>query len=167
MGNRELRTSNGEKRTVLVVDDEEDLLEIIGDEMEHMGLRCLRASSVNEAIEKLKANRVDVVVSDIRMPERPGTDLFHAVSDIDPKDRPNFLFITGFADLEPSEAYDIGSDGFFHKPFRLEQLVDAIQNLLEPRSWNWSKPFIHPTDFDETNRLEREMISYKSATAKG
>ena len=68
-----------DKKSVLVVDDEEDLREILRFELEDQGYNVLEADGVDEALSRLSKNHVDVVVSDIRMPERSGIELLKEI----------------------------------------------------------------------------------------
>ena len=61
-----------EVKSVLVVDDEEDLREILRFELEDQGYNVLEAKGVDDAIATLSQNNIDIIVSDIRMPEKSG-----------------------------------------------------------------------------------------------
>ena len=93
-----------DKKSVLVVDDEEDLREILRFELEDQGYNVLEADGVDEALSQLSKNHVDVVVSDIRMPERSGIELLKEIR-IKHHDKPALIFMSGFADVSLSRAF--------------------------------------------------------------
>src|SRR5262245_35460379 len=82
--------------SILLVDDEICLLELIAEEIGAFGAAVTGASSGNKAFAILRDKRFDVVISDIMMPDGDGFELLTRInSDIRPK--PAFLFISGHA----------------------------------------------------------------------
>ena len=59
-------------KTVLLIDDEKDLLEVIGAFIEDLGYKIIKAASCKETLEILKSNEVDVIVLDYMMPDIDG-----------------------------------------------------------------------------------------------
>jgi CheY-like chemotaxis protein len=105
--------------TVLIVDDESMLLDIFREWMEEENCRILTAENGAIAVQILRRHHVDVVVSDVRMPVMDGIILLKNLTtylgvsgNIDP---PKMIFISGFTDLEPREAYDLGVEVLTHK----------------------------------------------------
>ena len=98
--------------TVLVVDDESMLLDIFSEWLEEEHCRVLTAGDGAAALQILRDHHVDVIVSDVRMPVMDGILLLKNLttyvrmsqSDYPPK----MIFISGFTDLEPREAYHLG-----------------------------------------------------------
>src|SRR5687768_10936862 len=92
--------SDGEagNRTILVVDDEEDLLEAIRRVLTRRGHTVLRAGSVDEAMKICRAHdgRIDLLLTDLRMPGGGGEELAHQAR----QQRPDLavLFMSGLAD---------------------------------------------------------------------
>ena len=115
--------------TVLVIDDEPDILELIEDEFKYQGYDTLSASCGNDAIEILKKSPVDIVVSDFKMPNGNGMSVLSFVLTM-PK-RPYFFFVSGQADVSPEAAIQAGAKKFFSKPFDLEELIGDIEQFLK------------------------------------
>jgi CheY-like chemotaxis protein len=117
--------------SILIVDDEPDLREAIAFDFRRKGFRVLLAGSGNEAIRKLEAEPVDVVLSDVRMPDGDGMHLLDWIKNRN-EASPAVMLITGFADISVEEAYDRGADAIFAKPFERKALMDAVQRAIQP-----------------------------------
>lgn len=113
--------------TVLVIDDEQDILELIEDEFKYQGYDTFGASCGNDAIEVLKKNEVDIVVSDYKMPNGNGMSVLAHVTQMAKK--PCFFFVSGQADISSDAAVQAGAKKFFAKPFDLEELIKEIETL--------------------------------------
>jgi CheY-like chemotaxis protein len=123
---------------VLVVDDEPFLLEIFAEWIEEQGCGSLyTAENGAEALRIEAANHIDLIVSDVRMPVMDGVALLKALraKGSDGTGRPNMpklIFITGFSDLAPREAYDLGVDAILQKPVEREEFLATILRVLRP-----------------------------------
>jgi DNA-binding NtrC family response regulator len=115
--------------TVLVIDDEPDILELIEDEFKYQGYDTLRATCGNDAIEILKSSKVDIVVSDFKMPNGNGMSVLTYVLTMAKK--PHFFFVSGQADVSPEVAIQAGAKKFFSKPFDLEELIGDIERHMK------------------------------------
>jgi DNA-binding response OmpR family regulator len=155
-----------ENRSVLVVDDEHELREIIHREFERMKAQVQDAANGKAALELIKKNSFHAVVSDVRMPGGDGVELLKAVKGID-ADKPIIILITGFADLTPAQAYHFGADGFIAKPFSLKVLRERVQSALAgPTDQNHSalkstaKLKIDLTVDSLTTARERKIVAF-------
>ncbi len=119
-------------KTILVVDDEPDLREIISLELEFHDVNVHQASNISEAKEILDRQAVDLIVSDIRMPGGTGIELLNFVKEKNAL-LPKFILITGFADIKIQDAFHQGAEDLIHKPFSLSKLIQVIQTSLGPR----------------------------------
>lgn len=125
---------------ILIVDDEEEMLGLLGSEFQDAGMDVLTARSVKDALKVLRDHRVDVILTDVRMPEASGIQFFNQFESSGGR-RPHFIFMSAFTDLEAAEAYDLGVNGILSKPFQTQKAIEYIQYLLGPRLWNWSLPY--------------------------
>jgi len=121
-----------QNKTILVVDDEPDLREIISLELEFHDVNVHQASNISEAKEILVEQSVDLVVSDIRMPGGTGIELLNFVKEKNAL-LPKFILITGFADIKIQDAFHQGAEDLIHKPFSLNKLIQVIQTSLGPK----------------------------------
>ena len=118
------------EKTVLIVDDEEDIRDALADYIESLNhFKTFRASNGTEALEVLNKNKADLVISDIRMPQGDGIFLIKNLKDkIDGGMK--FVFMTGYSDLSRNEALTLGAKEIFYKPFSLVMLGNQIRELL-------------------------------------
>ena len=120
-----------EKREcILVVDDVPQTLEVLQRNLASHDYRVFTASSVAEAIETLNATSVDLVITDLKMPEVDGMHLVRHVRD-------NFrqtevMMITGYPTIEGAvTAVKAGAEEFLSKPFTDEELLAAVRRTLD------------------------------------
>lgn len=125
------------KATLLVVDDEEALRKAIVFDFRRKGYEVFEASNGKEAFEIVKSHKVDVVLSDIRMPGGDGVELLDNIKGMNPM-LPVVMLITGFADLTLEDAYDKGADAVFSKPFDRKTLLSAVERSLISQEKRWS-----------------------------
>lgn len=117
--------------SVLLVDDNDIFRDATQKNLEQLGYRVLVAENGRIAQEILKKTSVNVVVSDIRMPEVDGIQLTKYVKSAT---RTPVVLITGFAEiLEAKDAYAWGADEFIPKPFTSEDLEKVLQKCLREK----------------------------------
>ncbi len=112
---------------VLLVDDDEDLLFIIGEYLDSNGIVFHLADSAAHARKRLAHFNYDLVISDFHMPGESGLDLFRWVSER----YPELPFILMSGNLETRlrrEAISMGVFSFMEKPFELRELKRLINN---------------------------------------
>ena len=119
--------------TVLLVDDEEIILEVGQELLEAMGYLVLTADNGEEAVEVYRKNRdIDIVVLDMIMPTMGGGEAYDRMKEINPDLK--VLLSSGFSiDGEATEILKRGCDGFIQKPFRMNQLSQAIREILDKK----------------------------------
>ncbi len=119
--------------TIMVVDDSPDTLEVLHRSIEHMGFVVFPCESAGEAIELLKDNPVDLVITDYHMPFIGGLDLIKHIREQYPNTE--VMMITGYASVEGAvEAIKAGAEEYLAKPFTDEELEQAIERSLEKLS---------------------------------
>lgn len=127
-----VKDANNAKRTVLIVDDEPDLLEILRFSLETEGYRILTAPSVREAIELIKRDKIDLVLTDVRMPEGDGMQILTEGKAVNPAMA--VLLMTGFADVSPVDAQAKGAAALLSKPFDHARLLELVRQHLGKNS---------------------------------
>jgi DNA-binding NtrC family response regulator len=115
--------------TVLIVDDEPDILELMEEEFKYSGFKTITAICGNDAVKILGANPVDVVVSDYKMPNGNGMTVLNFVNTM--AKRPFFFFVSGQADVSVEDAISAGAKKFFSKPFDLDELIKDIKSEIK------------------------------------
>lgn len=139
--------------TVLVVDDERHYREIMTGWFEKEGSRVLAAENGARALELVQNNEIHAIVTDIRMPLMDGTELIKRVKGMG-KYTPSAVSISGFSDLAPREAYDLGIEAQLSKPVERKALVSALRKTLMDREELWAEPFRATTLPDVTIEFE-------------
>ena len=118
-------------KTLLIVDDEVDLRDIVASEVDFMGGVSFRAENITAAREILSRENIDLIVSDIRMPGGTGIDLLASVKSKDVS-HPPMILITGFADITVADAFHKGAEALINKPFNLDELVATCVRFTLP-----------------------------------
>lgn len=130
---------NLNRATLLIVDDEKLMREAIAVDFKRNQFNVLLASNGQEAFELVKSSKVDVVLSDLRMPNGDGLELLKNVRQFNPF-IPVVMFITGYVDVSAEQAYDQGVDAILAKPFNRKMLMDIVRRSLEPSEKKWRSP---------------------------
>ena len=128
-GHAEARTTR-----VLVVDDESELTDLMRTMLEDAGHEVVTAESGEVALELLSMVEVDVIVSDLRMPDMDGSALWRAVREHHPTLATRMLFVTGDT-LSPAarQFLDEARCARLDKPFTREALVAGVAERLAQR----------------------------------
>jgi DNA-binding NtrC family response regulator len=115
---------------VCLVEDDELMGESLVDRFELEGFSCDWHKSAQSAASDLKEKRYDVVVSDIRLPDRDGDDLFETLQ-AEQLYVPPWIFITGYGTIERAIALmKLGAADYVTKPFDLDVLVDKLRAYI-------------------------------------
>jgi two-component system, cell cycle sensor histidine kinase and response regulator CckA len=110
--------------TILVVDDEPKILVILKRFLGHNGFTVLTASSAGEALDTFQNRPVDIVITDIVMPDKDGLALARDIRNSRP-DLP-IVFMTGYTDRVLPPHLPV-----LKKPFSVEQLVSQVRKALD------------------------------------
>lgn len=121
---------NTEQQTVLFVDDEKNVLASLRRLFYDVGPNLLFANSGIEGLEILKKENVDLIVSDVRMPEMDGIEFLNQVKQLYP--HITRIFLSGYADQKAVvQALSEGSaQQILPKPWQDEELVSIVQKAL-------------------------------------
>ena len=126
---RKEQKAGANSRSVLIVDDEEDILELIELTLLRMGLDVDRATTVKTAIEKARSGNYDLCLTDMRLPDGEGLELVQFISD-NLSDLP-VAVITAHGNTENAvAALKAGAFDYLAKPVSLEQLRTLVKSAL-------------------------------------
>jgi DNA-binding NtrC family response regulator len=118
------------KEHILVVDDSPDTLEVIQRNLEAKGYRVSASPGAVEAIKILESVPIDLVITDLKMPEVDGLSLTRHIQE-NFKDT-EVMMITGYPSVEGAvEAVKTGAEEYLPKPFTDEELLRAVKSVLE------------------------------------
>jgi len=117
---------------ILIIDDDEDFRRMLNRMLQQEGYTVIEASNGMVGIEIYQTNQIDLVITDIFMPEKEGVQTVTELNEIDPKVKIIALSgggtQTNFNCLE--DMIDLGAQKTFEKPFITEDLLAAIKELL-------------------------------------
>lgn len=115
--------------TVLIVDDELLIRDLLVEVMQNRGFTVLEAADAEQASVILRNmnNRIDVLISDIRLPGMDGRELAKVARNLRPDLK--VLFLSGYAS-PPREGYLDRSTEFMAKPFRINEVAEHVEALL-------------------------------------
>jgi DNA-binding NtrC family response regulator len=117
------------RAVILVVDDDAAMRDYLRDELEHERYRVETAGSARAGIERVNQGGIDLVVSDVKMPDLDGLDLLREVREVHPT--PHVITITAFGSIDTAiRAVKLGAFDYITKPFEIEQLVLVIEKAL-------------------------------------
>ena len=121
--------------TVLVVEDEELLAEIVCSYINDLGASVVVATDGEEAFEVVKSRKVDLIVSDQSMPGMTGLELAKETKESDYYDNEHFILMTGYAQEEIAEIAPELMDHItiVNKPFDSDQFEKAIEKSIESK----------------------------------
>lgn len=118
---------------VLVVDDEEGLRKALVCNLQLEDFQVLSAASGNEALEFVKSQHVDFVLSDVRMPKGDGIELLKNIKNFN-GGIPVVLLVTGFTEHTKDEVLALGAIDLLNKPADIDYVVEMIKKSVIHRS---------------------------------
>ena len=115
-----------DQTSVLVVDDNEDLLDTLSLILKRRGFNVDTAENGVSAVDKFKTHHFDVILMDIVMPEMNGVEAFRRIREISPG--ATVILMTAYSEDELiSIALDEGAHHVIHKPIRIDQMIELIK----------------------------------------
>ncbi|NMA46261.1 MAG: response regulator, partial [Lentisphaerae bacterium] len=124
--------SRGQGETILLVDDEEMIWDVISDMLSTLGYKVILAENGREAVEIYQNNpgEVDLILLDMIMPEMNAREAFFLLKKIDPEVK--VLLSSGYVSEEDAQdVLNAGAQGFLRKPYRMADLAGKIRGILD------------------------------------
>ena len=116
---------------ILVVDDNPQVLEVLGEVLRGGGHQVETTTSSRQALEWVGARPYELIVSDMEMPGLDGIGLYRAVADRSPTLARRFIFITGSSHTPEVRAFvERTQVRLLSKPFNVDQLRRVVQEVL-------------------------------------
>lgn len=119
---------------VLVVEDEQVIRTALRRLLERHGYLVSEAGSVKEALELLASDTFEIVISDLRLPGAPGTDLIKAT-------RSPVLIMTSYSSLRSAiDSMKLGAVDYIPKPFEHEEMLQTVERIIKDNAGKQSEP---------------------------
>jgi len=116
---------------ILLVDDEQDILEIVGYNLSQEGYKIVTASNGKEAIAVAKKERPQLIIMDVMMPEMDGMEACENIRKIPELSNVLITFLTARSeDYSQVAGFDAGADDYIAKPIKPKLLVSKVKALL-------------------------------------
>lgn len=118
-------------KTVLVVDDNPQILELLEAYLDPLGVRVITAADGNAALAQVESERPDLILLDVMMPKRSGFEVCRIVKDDSRFEKTPVVMVTALneeGDIERGR--ESGADEFLCKPVNKNDLIDCVQRLL-------------------------------------
>ena len=118
---------------VLVVDDDAAMRDLLTEHLGEEGYQVEAAPGGRSAVERVRDGGVDLVITDVRMPDLEGLDLMREIQSVDPA--PTVITITGFGSIENAiRAMKLGAYDYLCKPFDIEELSMVVDRAMRERT---------------------------------
>jgi DNA-binding response OmpR family regulator len=119
-------------KTILVVDDEEDIVELISVNLQREGYKVLSAFNGEDAIELLKAKKPDLIVLDLMLPGIQGLEVCRYIrwSATDLNGIPILILSAKAGEVDRILGFEMGADDYITKPFSVRELISRIRVAL-------------------------------------
>lgn len=121
------------QKSILIVDDEEDLLEILKDTFELEDYTVYTAENAKDGLELFKNNAIDVIISDENMPLMNGHEFFLNIKKENKANPFLFYFLTGDIGADEAAIKKEGATGLIVKPFDADDLVLRISKEISSK----------------------------------
>jgi DNA-binding NtrC family response regulator len=166
---------------ILIVEDNTMMIDILSKGLSRRGLGCVTALNAEEALKELKADRFDIMVTDVIMPGIDGFELTRMTKKLYPE--MPVIIITGFGN---EKSYDMAMEAeasdFINKPFSLSELITRMEHVIRNERLiseikrkheelqDISNEMISGIQDESSERIEelnREISNLKKKVAKG
>jgi CheY-like chemotaxis protein len=123
--------SEASRGTVLVADDDADILDLVSMRVERLGFDVIRAANGAEALELARTGKPDLLILDVLMPEVNGFEVLKRLrAEEDARQVPALILTATIQDEQVARDYGIQPDGYMRKPFTAAALSAQIDRLL-------------------------------------
>ena len=120
--------------SVLVIDDDPAVLETSADLLKEYGYNVIRSDNARDAIRRIREEKVDVILTDIKMPDISGIELLEEIRSLEIE--VPVILMTAYAELDVAvSAMGKGAFDFIVKPYKPELLIHAVDMAVKHSRW--------------------------------
>lgn len=140
---------------ILIADDEPDILEIISYNLLTEGYQVSTAKNGNEALEKAKSEKPDLIILDVMMPNKNGMEVCRLLRNMPEFKETLIIFLTALNDeVSQIKGLEHGADDYINKPVSPRVLISKVNSLFRRISKNENAPVL------QLNSLIIDPIQY-------
>lgn len=144
---------------ILLVDDEQDILEIVGYNLAQEGYQIVTATNGKEAVLKAKKELPHLIIMDVMMPEMDGMEACEQIRKIPELSNVIVTFLTARSeDYSQVAGFEAGADDYIAKPIKPKVLVSKVKALLRRLKEEEAKSDVLTVGNIEVNREEYKII---------
>jgi two-component system alkaline phosphatase synthesis response regulator PhoP len=119
------------KRTILIADDEPDILEILNFNLESEGYEVIKATNGNDAVALAKKNKPDLIILDVMMPGKTGFEVCKILRSYNEFEKTIIIFLTALNDESTEiKGLETGGDDYITKPISPKVLISRVNALF-------------------------------------
>ena len=138
--------------TLLIVDDEKAQRQVLSGDLKSRGYKVLEADSAETALDIVRKNLIDVILTDLKMPGASGIDLLTNLKEINPEI--SVVIMTAYASVETAvQALKNGAYDFITKPYNLDEIELVIKRIIEKNNLKSELKFLKE-QLESSNKLE-------------
>jgi len=148
-----------EKKTILIVDDEEPIRQLIKYNLEREGFKTLQACNAMKAVEKARSENIDLIILDLMLPDMSGLDVCRILkNDSKTVCIPIVMVTAKTEDADIVYGLELGAEDYITKPFSPKVLVARVKSVLRRMKQNQEECE------NQKNNLPKEEISCHDIT---
>jgi DNA-binding response OmpR family regulator len=122
------------RQTVVVADDDPQLLALVSQRMRKLGFEVVEASDGDEALDRIRAHRPEAVVLDVMMPGQSGWEVCRRIREDESLSKTAIVMLTGIGQrLNEMTSPLYGADEYLDKPFDFGDLENAVREAIRKR----------------------------------
>ena len=153
------------KKTILVVDDEKDIVDLLSYNLSKEGLTVLTARNGKEALEKVK-QKPDLIILDLMMPEMSGLQVIQEMKkDKTASSIPILILTAKGTETDEIVGLEVGADDYIIKPVKIGKIIARVHAVLR-RQENAVQKLLPHMDVIQIKDLEINVSSYTASIGK-
>ena len=120
-------------KTILIVDDSDSLREVVGIALKNAGYNVIEGADGQQGLNQLDGKKIHLIISDVNMPNMNGIEMVKKVKEMaEYKFTPIIMLTTESGDELKEQGRSAGVKAWMVKPFKPEQMLDAVSKLIMP-----------------------------------
>ncbi len=151
---------------IVIVDDEENIRELVGDLLESENFKVIKCADTDEGYKRILKSKPDLVILDVKMPQIGGIELCRLLREnIETRNIPVIMLTVESTETDKVIGFGVGADDYITKPFSNRELVARIRALLRRASRADDTSVTIETD-DLVMNLEARTVTIKGKEIK-